>query len=233
MLSETAEQADVRIRQAAARGGVPKVIAIEPTEAEIRKAKLAAVKRLAQSSAILKDDEKELELARRISETLQGELDDAMKQRRRAKGAAREDLTRRIREIKPLLARAYRDIGDLDRAAELDPYQRKRLKAGIEAINRPDTEECSCPDPYQFDAIDHNGNPCVLSLPKYAIRKRIFSSRHGRFVFLLWCRMCQHLNARPDLPATLAKYEEMRKNPTNQKPNIASDVEVLSLGARR
>lgn len=233
MPSETAEQAYERIRKAAARGGVPNAITKMPTEAEIRKTKVEAVKRLAQSSAILKDDEKELELARRTSDTLQGELDDAIRRRRRAKGTEREDLTQRIREIKPMLARAYRDIGDLARAAELDPYQRKRLKAGIEAINRSDTEECSCPDPYQFDAIDHNGNPCVLNLPKYAIRKRIFSARHDRFVYLLSCRECGHLNARPDLPATLARYEEMRKNPTNQKPNVASDVEVLSVGARR
>lgn len=205
---ETEAERDERIREMLSRAGDPEIFHEEVSEAEIAKVKREALVKLAESGAILNDDQRALAHAVNREMNARANLDlviDAMIAHYFDNNTSlMAKLAKEARIYKDMLARALRDQGRLDEAIEVVPEYAEKLEVGRAAIDRPDDWECDCADPIlpvYNDAGARVGSKCVS---KWQIRKRIMTEKHGRYVYFVQCGVCLEHNARPDLPPALA-----------------------------
>lgn len=214
---ETLAERDKRIREMAALGGSPAIFTEEVSEAEIAKVKREALVKLAESGAILTDDQRYLAHAVNREMNARANLDlvtDLMvKHWFDNNGSLMAKLRKEAFAYRSMLARALRDQGRLDEAVAVLPECAEKLEAGRAAIERDDNWECDCADPVLPVYNDAGQQIGSKEVSRWQIRKRIVTEKHGRSVYFLQCSECLEHNARPDLPEKLAKQLTLGTEP--------------------
>jgi hypothetical protein len=122
-------------------------------------------------------------------------------------GSEPEDRVRLQIELDKL-AHALSVQGRFDEALEIncDYDLTRRISAIKVAVLCNDSDRCSCPD------TPHVGkNNKVEFLPVHYIQDYVFSPKHLRFMPLVACNSCGHLNVTNQLSDSLSALESSRK----------------------
>ena len=92
------------------------------------------------------------------------------------------------------LGEALAEQGRYEEAAKITPSVERRLEyvRMIGAIEKPDTEVCSCED----EIHDHL-YPTPITLPRHYVSETIWSERHDKEMPVVVCSECGHTNVRP------------------------------------
>lgn len=176
---------------------VPPQLRLAVTPAEIKAAKQRRDEVMATQStlALRSPEQKRMGHAIGIEETRRVQLED-------------DRFNEEERKIlRKQLAASLIAQGRLDEALELSPEDEHLIRPLIEAINRPDDEECDCiENGFPLDAVG-----------------RIFSIKHGGEVYLTTCANCGFMNARPTLRPALLALEEARVNKEKISDTVIKD----------
>lgn len=199
--------------------GRPAILAEMSNEREVAEALSYAeeIRKTRGTAARLTQEEKNYKFALKLQEHAERELEWLLDERRSLKAeqeaedyshhaiqleARLVEIETQIRHFSRELCIALRDQGRLEEALAADPSYVNQIAYGLEAIQSDDTALCDCED----DTV--NG----LVLQAQSIKKRMFSAKHGKFVYLVTCRKCGFKNATPILPDKLARMEAARSS---------------------
>jgi hypothetical protein len=135
----------------------------------------------------------------------------------------------RIKSMREGLAKAYRDLGEWQKALEticdknwhaLASFAelRNEIIAWHQAVERPDDERCACPPPVLEVVSPHTGNIEKRSVPEaqFSIAGMCFSHLHNKVVRVNRCSVCGDLNAIDGVYQELIQIEQIRN--ANHKP---------------
>jgi hypothetical protein len=89
----------------------------------------------------------------------------------------------------------------------------------IEAIERPDTEECGCPD-----EVNEQQGPHPIRLPRHYVHDHVWSYKHQKEMPVIRCSLCGHLNVRP-LPGHIAHIVDAHAQSANSGEDPAQALQ--------
>lgn len=136
----------------------------------------------------------------------------------------------RIFVLREGLAKAYRDLGEWQKALETicnDKWYalrgfsklRNEIIAWHEAVERPDDEKCACLPPVLEIVSPHTGKIEEKAVPEaqFSIAGMCFSHLHNKVVKINRCSVCGDLNAFDGVHQEMQVVEQLRQ--ANHKPD--------------